>query len=111
MSLFDSLDAERVAPLVRELGGAGPIRDYDSAENRVYGFATADGDRVVKLYRPARWPEAAVRDEIAFVRELADAGVPTPVHRAVGEWGGMIYATFDAVPAPCWLRSPRRRRS
>ncbi|MFA6508823.1 MAG: serine/threonine protein kinase, partial [Treponemataceae bacterium] len=54
----------------------------------VYGLQTEDDFRVIaKFYRPGRWSEAAIREELSFVAECAELGLPvlTPLHDAQGE--------------------------
>ncbi len=62
----------------------GSFFAYPSYVNRVYGFRASDprfpdreaAEYVVKFYRPGRWTVAAVREEHAFLAELAAAEVP-----------------------------------
>jgi Ser/Thr protein kinase RdoA (MazF antagonist) len=55
----------------------GRLLALNSYENRVYQYGVEDGPmRVVKFYRPARWSDAAIREEHAFVAELAREEIP-----------------------------------
>lgn len=100
---FRRLTPHDVVPLVASLGlPAGPVTDYESLENRVYGFGPPDGPGVVvKLYRPGRWSSDALREEVAFVDDLANAGVavlPTrPGTARPGTWRGIHYVVLDRV--------------
>ncbi len=59
------------------LHGDGRLLALNSYENRVYQVGIEDGPPlVVKFYRPARWSNAAIEEEHAFVRELAEQEVP-----------------------------------
>ncbi|HMP95359.1 MAG TPA: serine/threonine protein kinase [Kiritimatiellia bacterium] len=52
-------------------------RPLNSYINRVYEVQTADGRWVIiKFYRPGRWSESALRDELTFLRELAGEEIP-----------------------------------
>jgi len=76
---FYALTPDRLLHAV-EVGGrraTGYALSLHSLENRVYEMELEDGERVVaKFYRPGRWSEAALREEHAFLRELADAELP-----------------------------------
>ncbi|HKK47595.1 MAG TPA: phosphotransferase, partial [Alkalispirochaeta sp.] len=66
----------------------GTVEPYMSYVNRVYGVRDEDGARVVaKFYRPGRWTEEMIREEHAFLAELAAAEVPViePVADGDGE--------------------------
>ncbi|HEX7111099.1 MAG TPA: serine/threonine protein kinase [Mizugakiibacter sp.] len=55
----------------------GRLLALNSYENRVYQAGLEDGGFVVaKFYRPARWSDAAIDEEHAFARELAEAEIP-----------------------------------
>lgn len=67
------------------LWGDGRLIPLNSFENRVYqiwleedrGAAPAHGPVVVaKFYRPGRWSDAAILEEHAFTRELAQREIP-----------------------------------
>ncbi|MGH8705591.1 MAG: serine/threonine protein kinase [Burkholderiales bacterium] len=67
------------------LRGDGRLLSLNSYENRVYQASLADGRSVVaKFYRPARWSEAQILEEHAFVLELAAREVPVvaPLERS-----------------------------
>ncbi len=55
----------------------GRLLALNSYENRVYQVGMEDGPpRIAKFYRPARWSDAAILEEHAFVRSLAEAEIP-----------------------------------
>src|SRR5271165_152908 len=55
----------------------GRILALNSYENRVYQIGIDGGEPVVaKFYRPARWTDAAIREEHAFAQELAGHEIP-----------------------------------
>ena len=92
--VLDALDAIGVR-------GDGRLIALGSYENRVYQVMLDDAPPVVaKFYRPGRWSDAQIAEEHAFVRELADAEVPSVPPRAHGdrtlhEHGGFRYAVYD----------------
>ena len=50
----------------------GRLLALNSYENRVYQVGIEDAQPLVaKFYRPGRWSDAAIREEHAFVCELA----------------------------------------
>src|ERR1700691_4584693 len=66
------------------LRGDGRLLGLNSYENRVYKGWLEEGEAaaahgasvVVKFYRPGRWSDAAIREEHAFVAELAARELP-----------------------------------
>lgn len=55
----------------------GRLLTLNSYENRVFQVGLDDGGFVVvKFYRPGRWTDAAIAEEHAFARELAEAELP-----------------------------------
>jgi Ser/Thr protein kinase RdoA (MazF antagonist) len=76
---FDALEPERVLDCVEALGVRcdGRLLALNSYENRVYQVGIEDGEPLVaKFYRPARWSDAQILEEHAFLAELAAAEVP-----------------------------------
>jgi len=56
---------------------SGSLLALNSYENRVYQVGQDDAPPlVVKFYRPERWSEAQIREEHAFVAELAEREIP-----------------------------------
>ena len=72
----------------------------NSYENRVYQVGIEDqAPVVVKFYRPQRWSDAAIGEEHAFCRELADAEIPVvcPIEdraRTLHHFEGFRFAIF-----------------
>ncbi|MBB1633223.1 serine/threonine protein kinase [Cupriavidus sp. UME77] len=55
----------------------GRLLALNSYENRVWQVGIeGSAPVVVKFYRPGRWSDAAILEEHAFVRQLADAEIP-----------------------------------
>ena len=55
----------------------GRLFALNSYENRVWQVGIEDAEPVIaKFYRPGRWSDAAIAEEHAFTRELADAELP-----------------------------------
>lgn len=95
---FVSLTAGDCLPLLEDLGHprvAGV--DYESAENRVFGF----GDVVLKFFRPGRWSLAALQDEVDFLHDLLDDGlaVVRPIGTP-GTWRGIHYLRYETIHPP-----------
>lgn len=83
------------------LRGDGRLLALNSYENRVYQIGMEDGPPLVaKFYRPGRWTDAAILEEHAFVRELAEREIPVvpalPLvgERTLHEFGGFRFAVF-----------------
>lgn len=76
---FSRLTPDCVLNAVESLGlrSDGRLLALNSYENRVYQVGMEDSPPlVIKFYRPARWTDAAILEEHAFVRELADHEIP-----------------------------------
>ncbi len=68
--ILDALDSV-------DLRGDGRLLALNSYENRVYLVYVEDAPAVVvKFYRPARWTDAQILEEHAFVAELAAREIP-----------------------------------
>jgi Ser/Thr protein kinase RdoA (MazF antagonist) len=82
------------------LRGDGRLLALNSYENRVYQVWMEDGPSVVvKFYRPARWSDAAILEEHAFTRELAERELPVVTAMPIGEhtlheFRGFRFAVF-----------------
>lgn len=75
---FRTLTPEAVIDAVESLGlqADGRVLALNSYENRVLRVGLEDSAPVVvKFYRPARWSDAQVREEHAFVLELHEEGL------------------------------------
>ena len=82
---YASLTPDLVLDALETVGvrGDGRLIALGSYENRVYQAMLDDGPPVVvKFYRPQRWSDGEIDEEHAFVRELADAEVPSVPPRA-----------------------------
>lgn len=76
-------------------------RPLSSYINRVYEVGVADGSFVVvKFYRPGRWSDTALQDELEFVAELAAEELPVvpplpgPDGRLLHLHGDMRFAVY-----------------
>jgi len=100
---FSSLTPDCVMNALDSAGfhGDGSLLALHSYENRVYRIGMEGGPPVVaKFYRPGRWSNAAILEEHAFVRELAESELPVvPALAGSGgstlhEFGGFRFAVF-----------------
>jgi Ser/Thr protein kinase RdoA (MazF antagonist) len=76
---YSELSPEAVLDAIEAVGYRcdGRVLALNSYENRVYQIGIEDGAPVVaKFYRPARWTDAAIREEHAFACELAAQEIP-----------------------------------
>jgi Ser/Thr protein kinase RdoA (MazF antagonist) len=76
---FSELDPDCVLDALDSVGlrGDGRLLALNSYENRVYQVGIEDGAPLVaKFYRPARWSDAAILEEHAFVSELVEREIP-----------------------------------
>ena len=76
---FAGLTPDMVLDAVDSLGlrTDGRLLALNSYENRVYQVGLEDSTPLVaKFYRPARWSDAAILEEHAFVSELAEREIP-----------------------------------
>jgi Ser/Thr protein kinase RdoA (MazF antagonist) len=101
---FSRLDPAMVLDAVDSVGlrGDGRLLALNSYENRVYRVGREEGQPVVvKFYRPARWSDAAILEEHAFLQELEQREVPVvPARvldgRTLHEFGGFRFAVFPS---------------
>jgi len=82
---YAGLNPDTVLAAVESVGllTDGRLQALNSYENRVYQVGIEDGPPLIaKFYRPGRWSTAAILEEHAFSRELADAELPVvaPLH-------------------------------
>ncbi|MCC2972146.1 serine/threonine protein kinase [Massilia sp. IC2-476] len=99
---FAQLDPQTVLEAVESVGlyGDGRLLALNSYENRVYQVGLEEGAPVVvKFYRPARWSDAAILEEHAFVAELAEREIPAvPASvidgRSLHDFAGYRFAVF-----------------
>jgi len=76
---YDALTPEVILDAVETFGlrCTGALLALNSYENRVYRVGVEDGEPVVaKFYRPHRWTDAAILEEHAFTRMLAEHEIP-----------------------------------
>jgi Ser/Thr protein kinase RdoA (MazF antagonist) len=76
---YTELSPETVLDAIEALGYQcdGRVLALNSYENRVYQIGLEAADPLVaKFYRPARWSDAAIREEHAFAGELAAQEIP-----------------------------------
>jgi Ser/Thr protein kinase RdoA (MazF antagonist) len=99
--VLDALDSVGVR-------GDGRLLALGSYENRVYQVWRDDAPPVVvKFYRPARWSDAQIREEHAFVAELAEREIPAVPALAFGGATLHAFAGFRfAVYPRCGGRAP-----
>ena len=101
---FARLDPATVLDALDSVGlyADGRLLALNSYENRVYRAGIDDGAPVVvKFYRPARWSDAAILEEHAFVAELVEAEVPavpamTIDGRTLHQHAGFRFAVFPS---------------
>jgi Ser/Thr protein kinase RdoA (MazF antagonist) len=76
---YSELSPETVLDAIEAVGHRcdGRVLALNSYENRVYQIGLEDAEPLVaKFYRPARWSDAAIREEHAFAAELASQEIP-----------------------------------
>ena len=99
---YSGLTPDVVLDALEQVGvrGDGRLLSLNSYENRVYQVWREDGPPVVaKFYRPARWTDAQILEEHAFLAELVEREVPAvPAMRVHGTTlrahGGFRFAAF-----------------
>jgi Ser/Thr protein kinase RdoA (MazF antagonist) len=73
----------------------GRLLALGSYENRVYQVGIEEGPAlVVKFYRPGRWSDAAIDEEHALARELAEAELPMVAPIAIDGRTMLTHAGF-----------------
>jgi len=76
---YDGLTPDRTLDALESAGivGDGRLLALNSYENRVYQVWRDDAPPVIaKFYRPARWSDAQILEEHAFVADLAEREIP-----------------------------------
>lgn len=99
---YSELSPETVLDAIEAVGFHcdGRVLALNSYENRVYQIGIEDGQPLVaKFYRPARWSDAAIREEHAFALELAGQEIPVvaplePEGESLHVHHGFRYAVF-----------------
>jgi Ser/Thr protein kinase RdoA (MazF antagonist) len=99
--VLDALDGAGVR-------GDGRLLALGSYENRVYQVWCDDAPSVVvKFYRPGRWTDEQIREEHAFVAELAAREIPVVAPLSTGGATLHAFAGFRyAVYPKCGGRAP-----
>lgn len=85
---FTALNPDCVLDALESVGLRvdGRLLALNSYENRVYQLGMEEGPPLVaKFYRPARWSDAAIEEEHAFVQELAAQEIPVVPAMAFGQ--------------------------
>ena len=94
---YAGLTPDRVLDALDSVGvhGDGRLLALNSYENRVYQVWRDDAPAVVaKFYRPARWADAQIREEHAFVDELVASEIPAVAPFALD---GRTLQRFDGL--------------
>jgi Ser/Thr protein kinase RdoA (MazF antagonist) len=100
---FANLSPDTVLDALDSVGicADGRLLALNSYENRVYQLGIEDGPPLVaKFYRPARWSDAAILEEHAFVNALAEREIPVVPAlnlkdgRTLHEFAGIRFAVF-----------------
>jgi Ser/Thr protein kinase RdoA (MazF antagonist) len=99
---YAELTPDRILDALDSVGlvGDGRLLALNSYENRVYLVYLDEGAPVVvKFYRPGRWTDAQIREEHAFVAELAEHEIPAvaPLDfdgRTLCEFAGFRFAVY-----------------
>src|SRR5690349_18425912 len=100
---YDGLSPDRILDALDSVGlrGDGRLLALNSFENRVYQAWRDDAPPVVvKFYRPARWTDDQIREEHAFVQELAEREIPAVPPLELGgatlnEFDGYRFAVYE----------------
>jgi Ser/Thr protein kinase RdoA (MazF antagonist) len=100
---YEGLDPDRILGAIESIGARpdGRLLALNSYENRVYQIGLDDGGALVaKFYRPARWSDAAILEEHAFARELAQHEIPVvpplsgPQEATLHRYQGFRFAVY-----------------
>ncbi|KAB0598375.1 serine/threonine protein kinase [Cupriavidus gilardii] len=104
--ILDALEAAGFMP-------DGRLLALNSYENRVWQAGVEDGaPLVMKFYRPGRWSDAAILEEHAFVRQLAEAEIPAVPPLECGGSTLLSHAGFRFAVFPrCGGREPELNRA
>ena len=102
--LSEETQVERLAVLARAalpawgLEGAA-LAPVKYRENAVFRVEAADGRRfALRVHRPGYRSDAAIRSEVAWMRALAEAGVPTPAVLPTRDGDVVTRAEAPGVP-------------
>src|SRR5438477_2744215 len=110
---YATLTPDRVLDALASVGvqGDGRLLSLNSYENRVYQVWIDEGSAVTsvvaKFYRPGRWTDAQIREEHAFVRELAGHEIPVVPPKPLADDTLAFFDGFRfAVYPRCGGRAP-----
>jgi len=101
---FAELSPDCILDALQSVGvqGDGRLLALNSYENRVYQVGVEDSQPVVaKFYRSARWTDAAILEEHAFVQTLADGEIPVvpalllAENKSLHHFSGFRFAIFS----------------
>jgi Ser/Thr protein kinase RdoA (MazF antagonist) len=100
---FSGLTPDLVLDALDSIGqrSDGRLLSLNSYENRVYQIGMEDGPPLVaKFYRPARWSDAAIIEEHAFVQQLVEREIPVvpalqdAENKTLHQFAGFRFAVF-----------------
>lgn len=99
---YTALDPDAVLDALESINlrGDGRLLALNSYENRVYHVGMEEGPPLIaKFYRPARWSDAEILEEHAFVATLAAREIPVVPAleisgRTLHEYNGFRFAVF-----------------
>jgi len=99
---FSALTPDHVLNALESVGlhSDGRLLALNSYENRVYQIGMEeDVPLVAKFYRPARWSDAAILEEHAFVQELVEREIPVVPAQLINgktlhEFSGFRFSVF-----------------
>ena len=99
---FSALTPDAVLDALDSIGlrSDGRLLALNSYENRVYQAGMDEGPPLIaKFYRPARWTDAAILEEHAFVATLAEREIPvvpamTLNGRTLHDFNGFRFSVF-----------------
>jgi Ser/Thr protein kinase RdoA (MazF antagonist) len=99
---YTALTPDAVLDALDSIGlrGDGRMLALNSYENRVYQAGMEDGPPLIaKFYRPARWRDAQILEEHAFVATLAEREIPVVpalvIHdRTLHAFNGFRFSVF-----------------
>ncbi len=87
-----------IAEVARLWSAVGAPRLIKDRENAVYEIALPGGERAaLRLHRPGYQSQGAIRSELWWMAQLAEAGVPVP--RPVPTRDGALVAEVDGRAA------------
>lgn len=106
LSHFEHILPEKIFDAVERFGGqcTGRFLTLNAMENRVYDVEMEDEpNRIVKFYRPGRWPREVIEGEHRFLKQLEQDEVPVvcPIEKegqTLLEIENVFFAVFPKRP-------------